>query len=105
LTHRPLNPVQLNSRFEDLKRSWVIHALYLSPEVDTLLKESVGCLAGMSVMVDELIAEEAVRYKERVPPFDRLGECTVALRERMRLEMQAGFSPSVPIDIVPAAIS
>jgi len=80
-----------NHEFLKFKRSWVLHALYFSTDVDRLLGEAVQKLAALSVYADEAIKGHWER-KEALESLGALQPLSLELRRAMREEMQAGFS-------------
>jgi hypothetical protein len=83
-----------NRRFTRLKREWILHSLYFSPEVDQLLEEAMQPFASLSVQADEKIDGERVDWKRAREWCLELNSIGDKLRTTMRRDMQEGFTRS-----------
>jgi hypothetical protein len=86
--------------FRDYKNACVLEALYLGPEVDALVNQSIANLAALASRSIDLEHLERVDYNERAGLLRALESTTGALRSAMRTEMQAGFA-SAATDAAP----
>lgn len=83
-----------NNAFYELKRAWVINALYFSTAVNDVILEAVQILASLSVFADEIIEEgKSVRIttedrRNRAGKVEKLDALAPRLRNAMRDEMQ-----------------
>lgn len=83
-----------NRLFTRLKREWILHSLYFSPEVDRLLEEAMHPFASLSVQADEMIDGEKVDWQRSHDWCLELRRIGDKLRAAMRKDMQEGFARS-----------
>jgi hypothetical protein len=79
--------------FREFKAAWVVHALYFSPPVDSILAEASHELAIMTVFADDLIKEgkesDSINSRgNRAKTVADLERVSARLRAAMRTEMQ-----------------
>ena len=84
---------QANRAFYDFRNACVLHALYFSPSVDSILSHAVQELGLLSVYADELLDEgETVPPRVLAEQFRKVEAITTSLKRALREDMQGSFA-------------